>query len=245
MTSLRLRTLALALLALMACSWARADPGYYLVSVYENEGQVKFDYRYWTVKLKGGNEVVWPEVGISYGVNKRWYTELLASYIGSSTMATKLESLQWQNDFLLTQGQYDIDVALHTNLIHESGSSYRALEIGPVLQTDIDRVQLNGNLIFEKAWGIPNPGPTQLKYQWQAKYRWKPAFQFGLQGFGEVGDWNHWPKSSQQSHRLGPVVTGTLALGKPEAFQYQFAYLSGKIYGARGHMLSLRLQYAF
>lgn len=237
---------ALALAGLLACGHAVADPGYYLVTVYENEGLATLDFRYWTVKNRGAGEVVWPEIGIGYGVTKRWYTELLASYIGSATMATHPSNLQWQNDFLLTQGQYDVDVALHTLLIRNyDRSGSHALEFGPVLQTELGRMRFNANLIFESSWGLPAPKPTQLKYQWQAKYRWKPGFQFGLQGFGEVGEWDRWAPSSRQSHRLGPVVTGTLPLGRPEGLQYQFAYLDGKIYARRGHMLSLRLQYAF
>jgi len=232
--------------ALMACGTAWADPGYYLVTVYENEGQASIDYRYWTVKNKGAGEVIWPEIGVGYGVNKRWYTELLASFIGTGSSATRRSNLQWQNDFLLTQGQYDVDIALHTLLIrNDDRTGSHALEFGPVLQTEVGRLRLNANLVFERTSGLATPRPVQLKYQWQVKYRWKPEFQFGLQGFGEVGEWDRWAPSSRQSHRLGPVVAGTLPLGSPDAFQYQFAYLDGRIYGRSGHMLSMRLQYAF
>ena len=216
------------------------------MTVYENEGQATLDFRYWTVKNRGNAEVIWPEIGIGYGVNKRWYTELLASYIGSANSATRPSNLQWQNDFLLTQGQYDVDMALHTLLVRNfDGTGSHALEFGPVLQTELGRLRLNANLIFERTWGLPLARPTQLKYQWQAKYRWMPEFQFGLQGFGELGPWDDWAVSSRQSHRIGPVIAGTLPLGKPEALQYQLSYLEGKIYARRGRMLSLRLQLAF
>ena len=143
------RTLALATVCLMACTPALADPGYYLVTVYENEGQANVDFRYWTVKMPGSAEVIWPEIGLGYGVSKRWYTELYASYIGSSGMATKLSTLNWQNDYLLTQGQYDFDLALHSNLIRVyDGSGAHSLEFGPALQTEIGRTQINANLVF-------------------------------------------------------------------------------------------------
>lgn len=132
------RFLVIAMFSLLACVSAMADPGYYLITVYENEGKANLDFRYWTVKNKGAGEVVWPEVGVGYGVTKRWYTELLASSIGSGTMATKPSSLNWQNDFMLTQGQYDVDVALHTNLIHNyDRTGSRAVEFGPVMQTEV------------------------------------------------------------------------------------------------------------
>jgi hypothetical protein len=109
----------------------------------------------------------------------------------------------------------------------------------------LGRFRLNGNLVFERLWGLPVARPTQLKNQWQAKYRSKPEFQFGLQGFGEIGPWNDWAPSSRQSHRFWPVLAGTLPLGKPQAVQYQLTYLEGKIYAKPGRMVSLRLQYAF
>ncbi len=229
-----------------AANVALADPGYYLVTAYDNTGQVNVDYRYWTVKAPNSAEVIWPEIGIGYGVNSRWYTALLASYIGSDRFSTRLSSLNWQNDFLLTQGQYLIDVALHTQLIRNRGrASGYVLEFGPVLQTDIGRTQLNGNLVFEHGLGDSPPSRTQLKYQWQAKYRFDQRFHLGLQGFGELGPWDNWSTGSAQSHRAGPMVAGSLPLGPSQAFKYEAAYLMGSVYGRSGNMFSLRLQYVY
>ena len=226
---------------------AQADPGYYLVTVYEDEGRTHIDYRYWTVKLDGAAEVVWPEIGIGYGVTKRWYTELFVSYIGPSFSDSKPSTVNWQNDYLLTQGQYDVDVALHSNLVMgQQGQDANALEIGPVFQTDVGRTQLNANLIFEKSLASGNSAAPKLKYQWQTKYRWKSQLHFGLQGFGELGTWNHWTDAGKQSHRWGPMVSGTWALGGQQAVEYQIAFLKGSVYGgAPGEMLSLRLQYLY
>ncbi len=239
------RLLAAGLLLLLP-HFALADPGYYLVSVYENEGEKNIDFRYWTVKFPGQPETIWPEIGFGYSVTKRWYTEVYASYIGSAGQATAISSWNWQNDYLLTQGQYPIDVALHTNLYFNQGSgSGYALEFGPAMQTDFGRTQVNANLIFERSFGMTPEPATQLKYQWQVKYRWRPMFQFGLQGFGELGDWDHWAPQKFQSHRFGPVIAGTWSLGGKEAIKYQLAYLNGGIYTRNGYMLSSRMQYAF
>lgn len=237
---------------LAAAGWllslpAQADPGYYLVSVYEDEGRTHIDYRYWTIKLNGQPEMVWPEVGIGYGVTKRWYTELFTSYIGTSFSKSQSSSVNWQNDYLLTQGQYDVDVALHSNLvIGQQGHDDDALEIGPVFQTDVGRTQLNGNLIFEKSFAPGNSAPPKLKYQWQAKYRFNPLLHVGVQGFGELGTWNRFADANRQSHRWGPVVAGSWALGGTRAVDYQLAFLKGTVYGGQStEMLSLRLQYLY
>ena len=227
-----------------AAAPAQADPGYYMVSVYEDEGATHLDYRYWAIRRPNAPELVWPEIGIGYGVTKRWYTELFMSYIGPSHGQSQPSTLNWQNDYLLTQGQYNWDVAIHSNLISgQTDQNDNALEIGPVLQTDVGRVQINTNLIFEQALGSDTGRPPQLKYQWQAKYRWNAAWHTGLQGFGELGDWNQW--SRRQSHRWGPVVAGSLPLGGKQRVQYQAAYLTGSVYGSSGDMLSVRLQYVY
>jgi hypothetical protein len=237
---------ALALLVWGCCGAVRADPGYYVVTVYDNSGQRSIDLRYWTVKQPGSPEVIWPEIGFGYGVNTRWTTELYASFIGSSQMATRLNTWNWQNDVLLTQGEWPVDVALHSNLIREAdGDGGYTVEFGPVLQTDIGRTQLNGNLFFERSHGGAYPAPTQLKYQWQLRHRWRAPLHFGLQGFGELGPWDHWAPHDQQSHRAGPALFGTLPLGDGRSFLCQASYLFGSIYGQHGAMFSLRAQYTF
>src|SRR6185436_2037693 len=154
-TGPRVRRFAAALgcaLALQALgSAARADPGYYVVTVYDNAGQVNLDLRYWTVNLDNIPQVKWPELGLGYGVTSRWTTELYGSWIGSSQMPMQLNTWNWQNDLLLTQGDYPLDVALHTLLVRDArkADGY-AIEWGPVLQTDVGRTQLNGNVFFEK-----------------------------------------------------------------------------------------------
>lgn len=232
--------------AATAPAWA-ADPGYYLVSVYENEGETSIDFRYWTTKIAGSPHTRWPEIGIGYGVTKRWYTEVFASYIGSRNQGTRLSTLNWQNDYLLTQGQYPFDLAIHTNLIsyRDPGAGY-ALEIGPALQTDFGRTQVNANLFLDRSYHGFERGRAQLKYQWQVKHRFTPALHVGLQGFGELGDWDHWAPHERQSHRVGPVIAGSVPVGKSQqAFKYQLAWLKGSVYSQHGSMLSLRVQYLF
>ena len=234
------------LLLLGATSIAQADPGYYLVSVYEDEGAVRLDYRYWAIRRPKAPEVVWPEIGIGYGVTKRWYTELFMSYIGPSHNQSQPSTLNWQNDYLLTQGQYSWDLAIHSNLIHgQIDQNDSAIEIGPVLQTDVGRVQINTTMIFEQSLGSDTGRPPQLKYQWQAKYRWNAAWHTGLQGFGELGDWNQWSHVKRQSHRWGPVVAGSIPLSGKQRVEYQAAYLTGSVYGSAGDMISVRLQYVY
>jgi hypothetical protein len=240
------------LIACLVAAWmalcsgvAHAEPGYYVVTVYDNPGVKTADFRYWTVKAPGSAQISWPEVGFGWNVNGRWYTELLASYTGSSQFATHLDTLNWQNDVLLTQGQYPFDLAIHTQLVRpQHPASGYSLEFGPALQTDIGRTQLNLNVFFERGFGPLSVQPTELNYQWQVRYRWTRWLHVGAQGFGEVGPWDHWLPHEAQSHRAGPALFGSLPAG-PGVIGWQASYLIGKTYAQRGNMFSMRLKYEF
>ena len=123
---------------MLASGTAAADPGYYVVTAYDNPGVRTVDFRYWTVKRPDSPAVIWPEIGFGWNITGRWYSEVLASYIGSQQMATRLSTWNWQNDVLLTQGQYPIDVALHTLYSRpKADHGVETLELGPALQTDV------------------------------------------------------------------------------------------------------------
>ena len=238
------RSIALVAVSL-ACASALADPGYYVVTVYDDPGVRTVDFRYWTVKRPGAAAVTWPEVGLGWNVNGRWYTEILASYVGSSEFATRPSTLNWQNDLLLTQGQYPFDIAVHTLLVKSQNAfASNAFEFGPAFQTDIERTQVNVNVFFERSFGAHASEPTQLKYQWQLRHRWRPWLHFGAQGFGELGKWDDWSPRDAQSHRVGPALFGALPMGE-RPLLWQAAYLTGSTYGQHGKMFSMRVKYDF
>jgi len=236
----------LAATLLLPIATAVAEPGYYVVPAYDVAGERSVDLRYWTVKPNGMPAIVWPEVGFGAGVNSRWYTEVYASWVGSWDEGTRLGSLDWQNDVLLTQGEWPFDLALHTTLhasrVHADGD---LLEFGPALQTDVGRTQLNANVFFERDLGGQRVRRTRLQYQWQAKYRWRSGWHLGVQGFGEVGVWDDVSARAQQSHRAGPVVSSTRLLGEGRALKVDAAVLKGSTFARQGTMFSLRARYVF
>jgi hypothetical protein len=225
---------------------ALADPGYYVVTPYDNAGVRSVDIRYWTFKPRGRKEIIWPEIGFSYGVNSRWTTELFISGIGTGATDLRASSLNWQNDVLLTQGELPVDVALHAQFIKDRTTPHQLnVEWGPVLQTDIGRTQLNFNAFIAQAIRAEQPHKADLRYQFQVRHRLTDSVHVGVQGFGELGPWNDWSTSAQQSHRAGPAVFGKLVLGDREAFRWQAAWLVGKVSATRGHMFTAKVNYDF
>jgi hypothetical protein len=67
----------------------------------------------------------------------------------------------------------------------------------------------------------------------------------GAQGFGELGEWDHWAPRDKQSHRAGPAIFGTLPVGDKQAFKYDAAYLYGSVYGKHAKMVTARVRYEF
>jgi hypothetical protein len=236
----------LAPLLLAAAGAAQADPGYYVITPYDQAGTTTLELRHWSVKPRDGAERVWPELAIGHGFTSRWTTLLLASFIGPSDQRTRLSLLSWQNNWLLTQGEWPIDIALHGNLIRPADrSDGHTLEFGPLLQGDIGRTQWNANLLFERRFGTDEPRPTALKYQWQLRHRWRPALHWGVQGFGELGDWNDWAPRSRQSHRAGPSLFTTLQLLPGWTVDASAAVLLGSTYSQHGRMVTLRVAASF
>jgi len=240
-----MKRFGLAGLLVICLGAAHADAGYYVVTVYDNPGVRTLDFRYWTFRPSGDHVTYWPEVGFGWNVTGRWYSEFLASYIGGYDSPTTLSNWEWQNDVLLTQGQYPFDLAIHTLYSRpKDASDGSTLEVGPAFQTEFTRTQLNLNVFFDRGLGAQAYDATELRYQWQVRQHWLPLLNVGAQGFGELGPWDHWLPADQQSHRAGPAIFGHARLG-PGDLGWQAAYLFGKAYGMHGDMLTLRVKYEF
>ncbi|MDE2118856.1 MAG: hypothetical protein KGJ19_09720, partial [Betaproteobacteria bacterium] len=147
-------------------------------------------------------------------------------------------------------GQYPVDIGFITELEAPlSGNAPWERRLGPLLQTEFGKLQLNGNLLFERAFGKADesgvPFSTNFAYQWQAKYRWQATLEFGVQGLGEMGKWNDWNKQANQNHRVGPAVFGKFALGNRQAIRYNAAWLIGASNAAPNHIFRMQVEYEF
>ncbi len=114
-----------------------------------------------------------------------------------------------------------------------------------MLQTDVGRTQLTGNLFLQRDYRAARANTAQLVYQWQVRYRWQPLLQVGAQGFGELGPWNDWLGRDQRSHRLGPAVFGTWTMGAAGALKYEAAYLVGRNAARTAKSVAMRVQYVY
>ena len=119
------------------------------------------------------------------------------------------------------------------------------VRLGPLLQKDIGKVQLNANLLFEQHYRSDSTQRSELSYQWQAKYRWKPELEFGMQGFGDAGSFSGWDEVVEASHRMGPAVFGKIKVGDRKAIRYNAAYLVGTSGNAPSNNFRAQVEYEF
>lgn len=212
---------------------AFAGPADYVYTPTVEEGEREIDFKYGRASAPGGHDRA-ASIGFGYGATSWWFTELYVKGFGAAGQDMKTEAYEWENRFQLTEtGKYFVDVGLITELeIPRDSGERKEAKIGALFQREFGRVQANFNTLLERKFGgdfAPGTDPqaTVFLYQYQLKYNWKPSLDFGLQGYGETGKWNHWEGAGEQFHNLGPAVFGKTRLNEHLALKYNAAWLFG------------------
>ncbi len=234
---------------LLSAGVAVAGPADYVFVPSVTQGERELELKYGTASPVAGQSAQGASVSFGYGATEHWFTEVYLKQERTGTANATLA--EWENKFQLTEtGEYPVDLGFITELeAPVSGSAPWEIRVGPLLQTEFSKLQLNGNVLFTRAYGSSDEAgatyTTNLGYQWQAKYRAQPAFEYGLQGMGETGQWNHWNSQGTQNHRAGPAVFGKLNLGGRQAIKYDAAWLVGMSNAAPSRTLRMQIEYEF
>jgi hypothetical protein len=232
--------------ALFAPVLLQAEPADYLNTPIVEPGEKEIDFKAGTATKDSDPRATAFSTGFGYGANDWWFTELYVKYKNESTGA-KFDAVEWENSFQLTEtGKYPVDAGflLEVERPHDRAEGWE-VKWGPLLQTEFGKLQLNGNLLFQRNYRADFANSTQLKYQWQMKYRWQEAFEFGLQGFGELGKWDNWAPGGERIHTVGPAVFGKIPLGSHQAIKYNAAWLLASSGAAQDHTVRMQVEYEF
>lgn len=226
-------TLIGVVLPVLPIAYANAGPADYIFTPGVTYGEKEIDFKMGKSKTPGAGRSGAASLGFGYGVTQNWFTEFYRKYQNSSTEGTHFDAWEWENKFQLTEpGKYPVDIGaiIEIERPKNPAEGYEVL-FGPLLQTEFGKFQINTNLLFEQRYRSDNAQRAQLRYQWQVKYRWLPAFEFGAQGFGDRHSWNNWESIDPNSNRMGPAVFGKLPLGGRQAIRYNVAML----FSTNGH----------
>lgn len=212
-------------------------------------GEREIDIKFGAASPPGGNYNQMTSIGFGLGAQEYWFTEIYFKHKRNGNTITNL--VEWENKFQLTDtGEYPVDVGLITELEAPLSADVPwEAKIGALLQTEFGRLQLNGNLLFKREFGKADPSgapyTAQFGYQLQAKYRWKPVLEFGVQCLGDMGEWNNWDEKEKQNRRIGPAVFGKFALDNRQALKYNAAWLIGASNAAPNHTFRLQVEHEF
>ena len=224
-----------ALAAALLAKAVLAGPATYVHTPIVEYGEREIELKAGSAKSDTGRagETV---VGYGMGLKPWWFAEVNVAYEGASGETTRYSALEVENVFQLTETgrqAFDAGFLLEIERPHDHAEGYE-IKLGPLLQTDAGRVQLNANALLERHVRAAEPGETELLYELQAKYRWRRALEPGLQAFGE-----------EHSRLVGPAIFGKLGLGVREALKYDAAYLLAASSDAPNHTARLRIEYEF
>jgi hypothetical protein len=244
---LKADALLLAAGAMLGSIHAAAEPADYVYEPKVEYGEREIDFKFGTASKGDDPRESAASIGFGYGAREWWFTEFYLKYKRENGETTKFDAVEWENKFQLTEtGKYPVDVGFLIEIEHpQDRTEGWEVKWGPLFQTEFGKVQMNFNLLLQRSYRSDAPAETEFKYQWQAKYRWKKEFEFGLQGLGETGAWNHWAPREEQNHRIGPAVFGKIPLGGGQAIQYNAAWLLGASKAAPDHTLRMQMEYEF
>ena len=235
-------------LASVVAPAAQAAPDDYVATPGVEYGEREIELRFGTASpTSDERRVSAGSLAFGYGVTPWWFTEIYAKFNRFGGEATRFDAFEWENKLQLTEpGQYFVDLGLLIEIErpHDRSEGYE-LRIGPLLQKDFGPVQANFNVLLERHFRTEEPGITELGYQWQLKYRWRPELEFGAQGFGDVGQWNDWEPAHEQSHVLGPALFGKFRLGGRDVLKYNAALLFKASSAAPQRTVRAQLEYEF
>ena len=237
----------LALCPLLLPLMVRAAPNEYVITPIVEQGEKEIDFKWGSEKRKDLSSGTATSLGFGLGVNSWWFTELYGKWKREPGQSNAFDAVEWENRFQLTPtGKYPVDVGvlLEIERPKDRAEGYE-MTYSPLLQAEWGAVQGNLNLLWQKHVRASEPFETELHYQVQLKYRASEQFEWGAQGFGNFGRWDHWAPSSEQEHKFGPAIFGKIKVGPKQAFKYNAAILFGTNDASPKTTLRLQTEYEF
>lgn len=170
------------------------------------------------------------KLGAGYGFSDIWFSELNAEYEKPpDSTSAQVQFYEWENLFQLTRaGRYWADWAVTVEYSYATDPEEQdAVKLMPIMQTRFTDTMLTLNFGFERNPSENGTNHWQLSYGWQYLWLSKPELRFALEGYGQVGDYNSWLPSSQQTHQIGPALVGKLRTGEDTGLGYRVGVFWG------------------
>ena len=243
----RIKSQSIAVIALAAISTclipAQAHATKKVYAPYVEQGELELEYR-GGYDIDDDNDVdgAWKQkVGVGYGVNSFWFTEVYGEVEkeGENGADSEFSAIEWENKFQLTQrGQYWLDLGLLTELEYNTAGGADKAEVAILLAKDTGKFTHLANLVAERQFGEDSEDATEFGASWSSRYRYNAAFEPGFEIHSEFGRLDDGSSFSEEDHRIGPVFYGKIG-----SVKYDVGYLVGVSNGAPDGMVKALLEY--
>jgi hypothetical protein len=232
---------------LLSPAFALAGPADYVYTPIVEYGEREIDFKAGTAGNGGDPRESAASIGFGYGATEWWFTELYAKYKWENNEGGKFDAIEWENKFQLTEtGKYPVDLGFLVEIERpQNHAEGWEVKWGPLLQSEFGKIQVNANFLFQRSYQSEEPSDMHFLYQWQAKYRWLAPFEFGLQGFGDMGKWDQWAPTEEQSHKAGPAIFGKIPIADHQAIKYNAAWLIGMTKATPDNTFRMQVEYEF
>lgn len=205
-------------------------------------------------------------------ITERWATELGLEFERERGEHMKYSGVEWENRLGLVIDE-DAPVALSLLVGFERPRARAegwSSTLGLLSETAVGRFLVNANLLVERNWDVDTEDEgtegdeedddrdlgaagddeddgaearTTLGYQWQVLYRHSHRLYYGMQGMGEMGQWDDWAKHDEQEHKIGPAIFGRLKTSGGQRLNYNAGLLIGITDGTPDYTLRFKLEY--
>jgi hypothetical protein len=207
----------------------------------ENRGVVDFDD---DPDIDHGQKY---KASIGYGITDFWKAEIEAEVAKQPSEKLNYEATEFENIVrVLPQGKYWLDLGLFGEYeLADDSDSPDEVKFGPILQKSFGRVLVTLNPFFAHEIGSHAENSMEFEYGVQARYRWLPQFEPGIEAFGEPGEIRGFGPVAEQEHRLGPVAHGRFGFGRHGALVYEAGVLFGLTRDTPDQTLKWLIEYEF
>jgi len=236
-----------ALAVVGASAPAHAGPDAFVFQPYADTGAVVVQYAYGFEKYRDGSDEQAHSLALAWSPTSRWFTAAYAGWYQEPGEAMTFDAVSWVNHLsLIEPASSPVSVGLYLEIERPRDRS-EGYEItwGPTFQLDTSHAQANLNLWLQKNVRAETAGPATMSYQWQVKSLLQPRVEWGLQGFGSVGPWQHWSGASEQEHSVGPAVFAKWPTQGNGVLRFDAALLAGLTSASSRVTFRLRTQYQF
>jgi hypothetical protein len=239
--------LAFALCGGLATSLVHADPNDYVRTPTVEYGEKEIDFKSGVQRNRDDTSESANAIGLGWGATAWWFTEVYAKYKREAGESSAFDAWEWESRFQLTEtGKYPVDVGFLFEIERpDDRTEGYELTFGPMLQKEWDRIQGNFNLFLQKHARATAAFDTELHYQAQVKYRDSEKLEWGVQAFGDLGQWDDWSPTSAQEHKIGPALFGKFRTGARQAIRWNTALLLGATDSSPSATLRFQAEYEF